>query len=100
MTKTYDGGDGKGPTVSISYGKGRDKYSALREKLLDELDNESTQNDLTRVGIWDSNLSPSEARNNTLSLGGNLLLPSAIIRPATIAINSPKLQQVEKVIEK
>jgi RHS repeat-associated protein len=80
------------------YGKGRDKYSTAREQLLEDADEEMIRNRLTREGIWDPNLSPEEARRNTLGLGVNVLLPSAIIKPATIAINAQKIVAKIKVI--
>ena len=85
-------------TVKVTYGKGRDKYSAARDELLKELNDERIKRDLTRERLWDTNLSPEEANRNTLGLWVNLLLPSAIIKPATIAINAQKVVAKIKII--
>lgn len=78
-------------TATVSYGKGRDKYSAAREKLLDEIQQDQSRSEDTRLGIWDPNMSAEDARFSALRLVTNLVLPTVIIKPVTIATNLTKV---------
>jgi RHS repeat-associated protein len=76
------------------YGKGRNKYSAAKEELLKEADNEAMRIQLTLEGLWDPTLTPEEARNNAKSYL-NLLLPNATFKPGTALINNKILEKVK-----
>jgi len=96
-----DGGNGSVVvTGSVAYGRGRDQYSSAREKLASQYEEQQQIDEWTRQGIWDPNLDADQARRNLIGISVGSALPNAIIKPATIAINAPKIQQVEKIIEK
>lgn len=88
-----------GPTVTakVTYGEGRNRYSAKRERLVDQANDQRVIDDLTRVGIWDPNVTESQARNNTLLLAVNNVLPNAILKPATVIANTEKVIVANKI---
>ena len=89
-------------TAKVSYGRGRDRLSAAREKLLEEVDqqadDERTKRNLTDAGLWDPNLSQDQANRNLVGLGTNLVIPSVAIKPLTIATNIQKVTGKVKII--
>lgn len=82
-------------TAKVSYGKGRDRLSAAKKKLLEQVDqqadNEQTKRNLTDAGLWDPNLSQDQANRNSVGLGSNLVIPTVAIKPLTIATNIQKV---------
>ncbi len=82
------------------HGKGRDKYSPLREALVRD---EEIQADIELKGknsmlqIYDT---PEEASQSTLNLGAGLFLPTLILRSATSALNAGKLASTGRKIAK
>jgi RHS repeat-associated protein len=88
-----------GPTVTakVTYGKGRDRNSAKREWLVDQSNDQRVADDLTRVGLWDPNVTEQQARNNTLLLSVNSLLPNALLKPATVIVNAEKVAVADKI---
>ncbi len=69
-------------TAKVSYGKGRDKLSAAREKLLEEVeqeaDDQQTKKNLTDAGLWDPNLTAEEAKRNLINNTIALSLPTPV----------------------
>jgi RHS repeat-associated protein len=77
-------------TAHVSYGKGRNKYSAAGERLQKETAEQQLTEDWTRKGIWDPNLSSQEAGKNALNMGVTVILPNVLIKPVTNAANATK----------
>jgi RHS repeat-associated protein len=67
-------------TTKMIYGKGRDQYSAGREKLLKEIDERQDIDEMTRMGIWDPTLTPEEARRNLINNSLGLALPVSSVK--------------------
>jgi hypothetical protein len=89
VTKSYDGGDEKGPTVSITYGKGRDKYSNAKEAAVRDLE---IMQDIQRNGensLYKMYDSPEDAGKATVGYVG-LAIPSPLLETGTVGANAGK----------
>lgn len=77
-------------TVSLTYGKGRDKYSNVREALVRDAEIQADifiKGEKSMYQMYDS---PQEAGKAALGIGTGLLLPNPILKQGTIAANAAK----------
>jgi RHS repeat-associated protein len=81
------------------YGKGRDQYSSAREALARDYGMMADIQMNGEKSMYQMYESSEEAGNAALTYTG-LLMPDPILKSGTIAANTPKVQQIEKVIEK
>jgi RHS repeat-associated protein len=89
---TVSKGDDGVTTVTSSkyYGKGRNQFSSAWEKWEAEQQEQKLEEQWTKAGIWDPNLSPDQAGRNAANLGLTVTLPNVLLKQATTAANATK----------
>ncbi|HTN06242.1 RHS repeat-associated core domain-containing protein [Agriterribacter sp.] len=96
VSQASDGGAESGVTVTVHYGKGRNRFSNAVEQIEDQDRSDKIKEDYTQLGLWDPNLDADQAGKRTLGLGMGVTLPNAVIKPATITINTAKATDAAK----